>query len=298
MDRSDDKYSALVKRLRAPHTAFGMAGELRALLNQAADAIEFTPSAVVCSDELRVAMTNLLAEIEKIPPKANEFRLFNAYDRVLKAVCARSHVGASEQMPRTFEYLLNAMDRAAMENHPAEHGYGAKRKAVLNYVSKLQSELHTARCDAEVWRTAYEQKAPSCTPSAIGASPGAYRWIKEAAAVLKEADYLAGKSMGLHDRIEALLSGFIQASDWQEIKPEHGEQKKRYQADGLFTYQRGADGKWYRFTLPPLPNSSDSGRVNVAVCPQCGTDRLKAPCPHGFRPDCPMIATSTTARPK
>lgn len=44
------------------------------------------PSAIAPREELRDAMLNLLAEIEKIPPKANEWRLHNAYDRVLAAI--------------------------------------------------------------------------------------------------------------------------------------------------------------------------------------------------------------------
>ena len=39
----------------------------------------------------------------------------------------------------SFIYLLNAMERAAMEEHPAEHGYAKKREAVLRYVADLEA---------------------------------------------------------------------------------------------------------------------------------------------------------------
>lgn len=38
-----------------------------------------------------------------------------------------------------FIYLLNAMERAAQAENPAEHDYGAKRRAVLEYVAKLET---------------------------------------------------------------------------------------------------------------------------------------------------------------
>jgi len=40
---------------------------------------------------------------------------------------------------RAFEYLLNAMVRAAHESEPVKHGYADKRKAVLAYVAHLES---------------------------------------------------------------------------------------------------------------------------------------------------------------
>lgn len=39
---------------------------------------------------------------------------------------------------RSFEYLLNTMERAAQEANPAEHDYAAKRKAVFDYVRRLE----------------------------------------------------------------------------------------------------------------------------------------------------------------
>lgn len=53
---------------------------------------------------------------------------------------------------REFEYLLNAMEQAGQSSFPAQHGYGAKRKAVLDYVAALRSalaerEADTARLD-------------------------------------------------------------------------------------------------------------------------------------------------------
>lgn len=45
-----------------------------------------------------------------------------------------------EVAPRAFEYLLNAMELAAHEENPADHGYKAKRAAVFAYVAKLAAE--------------------------------------------------------------------------------------------------------------------------------------------------------------
>jgi len=41
---------------------------------------------------------------------------------------------------RTFEYLLNAMMHAADSDKPSIAGYGAKRKAVFDYVAALQAD--------------------------------------------------------------------------------------------------------------------------------------------------------------
>lgn len=49
---------------------------------------------------------------------------------------------------RTFEYLLNAMERAAQAKHPAKAGYAAKRQAVLAFVAGLQ--LEAEKRDARV----------------------------------------------------------------------------------------------------------------------------------------------------
>lgn len=42
---------------------------------------------------------------------------------------------------RAFEYLLNAMENASQADHPAELGYGEKRKAVLAFVSAQTEEI-------------------------------------------------------------------------------------------------------------------------------------------------------------
>lgn len=44
-------------------------------------------------------------------------------------------------MPSQFEYLLNAMERAAQEEKPAEHGYAEKRRAVLDFVRDLEGRV-------------------------------------------------------------------------------------------------------------------------------------------------------------
>jgi hypothetical protein len=48
------------------------------------------PSTAINEDALRGAMENLLKEIEAVPPKANDWRLINAYDRLLAALPAAS----------------------------------------------------------------------------------------------------------------------------------------------------------------------------------------------------------------
>ena len=48
-----------------------------------------------------------------------------------------------------FDYLLNAFERAAQQDVPAEHGYANKRMAVLDYVAEcdrlLQMAAHALR---------------------------------------------------------------------------------------------------------------------------------------------------------
>lgn len=50
-----------------------------------------------------------------------------------------------EPMPRTFEYLLNALEAAAHDDAPADVGYAEKRKAVLQYVSDLYGDARRFR---------------------------------------------------------------------------------------------------------------------------------------------------------
>lgn len=54
---------------------------------------------------------------------------------LLKA--SRSSARPSEPMPRTFEYLLNAMEHAAQADKPSSLAYGAKRRAVFQHVQDL-----------------------------------------------------------------------------------------------------------------------------------------------------------------
>jgi len=55
---------------------------------------------------------------------------------------------AGTSMPRTFEYLLNAMEAAAQEQKPAEHEYGEKRRRVFQYVQYLFSNYQRRNDDA------------------------------------------------------------------------------------------------------------------------------------------------------
>lgn len=41
---------------------------------------------------------------------------------------------------RTFEYLLNAMEFAALQDNPSKHGYTSKRRAVLDYVARQERD--------------------------------------------------------------------------------------------------------------------------------------------------------------
>jgi hypothetical protein len=52
----------------------------------------------------------------------------------------------TEQTPRMFKYLLNAMEDAAQTQNPFEHGYSEKRSAVFQHVESLERSL--ARRDA------------------------------------------------------------------------------------------------------------------------------------------------------
>jgi hypothetical protein len=52
----------------------------------------------------------------------------------------------TEQTPRMFKYLLNAMEDAAQTQNPFEHGYSEKRSAVFQHVESLERSV--ARRDA------------------------------------------------------------------------------------------------------------------------------------------------------
>lgn len=60
---------------------------------------------------------------------------------VSQYIATRIHYGAhsagGEKMPRTFEYLLNAMENAAAAHNPHLEGYGKKRQAVFQHVEDL-----------------------------------------------------------------------------------------------------------------------------------------------------------------
>jgi hypothetical protein len=47
-----------------------------------------------------------------------------------------------ESILREFIYKLNAMERAAQEEHPVEHDYAGKRRAVLEFVQSLADDLY------------------------------------------------------------------------------------------------------------------------------------------------------------
>ncbi len=55
--------------------------------------------------------------------------------------------GAGVQSP--FVYVLNAMERAAQQEAPAEHGYAAKRAAVLEYVADRERRIDELAADLE-----------------------------------------------------------------------------------------------------------------------------------------------------
>jgi hypothetical protein len=44
-----------------------------------------------------------------------------------------------------FIYKLNAMENAAQAKNPSKAGYGDKREAVIEYVSKLETEVKDLR---------------------------------------------------------------------------------------------------------------------------------------------------------
>jgi hypothetical protein len=67
-------------------------------------------------------------------------------------------------MPRTFEYLLNAMEAAALEKEPAKHGYAEKRQRVFQYVQDLFSDYmrrHKDATDAAIRLRQLDGAAPS-----------------------------------------------------------------------------------------------------------------------------------------
>jgi hypothetical protein len=44
----------------------------------------------------------------------------------------------------SFMYLLNAFEQASQADHPADHGYGDKRRALVAYVRQLDSDAAQA----------------------------------------------------------------------------------------------------------------------------------------------------------
>lgn len=54
-----------------------------------------------------------------------------------------------------FIYLLNAFEAASQHDTPAAVGYAAKRKALLEYVEKLESARPEALRNLEIFREAF-----------------------------------------------------------------------------------------------------------------------------------------------
>ena len=50
------------------------------------------------------------------------------------------------------QYLLNAFEEASQHADPASVGYGEKRKALLDRLAELESEIEALRKDAERYR--------------------------------------------------------------------------------------------------------------------------------------------------
>jgi hypothetical protein len=64
---------------------------------------------------------------------------------------------------RDFEYLLNAMESATQAECPADAGYAAKRKAVFEYVIKLEAA----------------QSAPAPLPATQRSKPMKRKWSQK-----------------------------------------------------------------------------------------------------------------------
>lgn len=56
-------------------------------------------------------------------------------------------VMAPEPERTEFDYLLNRFERASQADKPAEHGYAGHRRALFDYVRKLEAQA----ADAERW---------------------------------------------------------------------------------------------------------------------------------------------------
>lgn len=80
----------------------------------------------------------------------------------------------AEEKNTPFNYLLNAMERAAQAERPADHGYGEKRKALLAHVRELERKAVAPGSEPfERWRkelrvcivqllyVAHESKSPA-----------------------------------------------------------------------------------------------------------------------------------------
>jgi hypothetical protein len=63
-----------------------------------------------------------------------------------------------------FNYLLNAMERAGQEAHPAKAGYAGKRKALLAHVRELERDADRYR-----WLRDECQKPGGLTIAKVGA---------------------------------------------------------------------------------------------------------------------------------
>ena len=56
-----------------------------------------------------------------------------------------------------FDYLLNAMTEAGRHDKPAEHGYGAKRRALYAHVRELERLAAQAQAAAQVQMTPLDE---------------------------------------------------------------------------------------------------------------------------------------------
>lgn len=99
----------------------------------------------------------------------------------------------AEEKNTQFNYLLNAMEHAAREAHPAKAGYAGKRKALMAHVRELERDAARYR-----WLCDKSNIAPDDTPTVYSARKDGR--ILYGAGLNLAVDLAAGVSEPLKDR--------------------------------------------------------------------------------------------------
>jgi hypothetical protein len=159
------------------------------------------PSTAINEDALRGAMENLLKEIEAVPPKANDWRLINAYDRLLAALPA-----ASSSTRRSDDFIATVAQ---------EYGPEAS-EAVAQYAETVR-------------RDALEEAAQLCDGAGGDAGRAAGPRLAERIRALGAARSATGKPQSLSEFVhaspevrEAIGNGVVKGAIARQVSTTEG----------------------------------------------------------------------------